>query len=134
LPWRETYRTGYGVDISTGDSTATCALTPSFNTASTKPRPKSIESVHSIFLVEAGDQFQDGIGLKLVFGTTEITAGYLPMEMKTQIRSMITSAASGRIFSVHFKAIADYNPEYLPMEIRLRESAQVLSYPEFRRQ
>ncbi|KAK7024497.1 hypothetical protein VNI00_016249 [Paramarasmius palmivorus] len=133
LPWRETYRTGYGVDISTGDSTATCALT-SFHTSSTKQRPKSVESSHSIFLVEAGDQFQDGVGLKLVFGTTEITAGYLPMEMKMQIRSMITSTASRRMFFVHFKAIADYDPEYLPTEIGLRESVQGLTYPEFRRQ
>ncbi|KAK7018751.1 hypothetical protein VNI00_016237 [Paramarasmius palmivorus] len=132
-PWRESYRIGYGVDISTGDSTATCALT-SFNTVSTKQRPKDVEFSQSIFIVEIGEQFQDGIGLQLVFGTTEITAGNLPMEVKIKIQSMISSTISGRMCFIHFKATAEYEPEYVSKDIGLEKSVQDLTYQEFREQ
>ncbi|KAK7024496.1 hypothetical protein VNI00_016248 [Paramarasmius palmivorus] len=133
--WRERYRPGYGVDICTCKTTNTSAFQNDLPDIDNSPRkPRRVEIVHSLFVVETGEAFAGGIGLSASLSTTGVTAGHIPMETKAQLLSMTSTSASAKTFIVYCKAIAEYSPEYFPRgDIPWKEETQNQSYDDFRR-
>ncbi|KAK7024495.1 hypothetical protein VNI00_016246 [Paramarasmius palmivorus] len=100
----------------------------------TRPRkPKNIQISHSVFIAETGENLSGGIGLSASIGTTAITSGNLPIEMKAKLLSAKFNSMSTRLFFVHCKAVAEYSPEYFVRDdVHWKEQIKILNTEGFR--
>ncbi|KAE9404711.1 hypothetical protein BT96DRAFT_403700 [Gymnopus androsaceus JB14] len=129
IPWSKTFRLGFGVDALTGEFTTRDALTPFKMTGS--PRHNEgmtyIDTLHWNGIMSLEDQYDVEIG-----GTINIPPA--AVSMNTRISSLLAKKSSVTTVLIQYRVIGEFEPEFIPSNVALKDGLAKLSDDVFRRE
>ncbi|KAJ7054971.1 hypothetical protein C8F01DRAFT_467053 [Mycena amicta] len=129
IPWSKTFRPGFGVDALTGEFMARPALRYfKMSDASHPDKTRvSVRRLHWKDVVESRDEFEMSLG-----GTVNVPVAV--GGASTKIASILSENATTSNMIIEYKVEADFLPDYVPRDVRLKAGLEKLSDADFREQ
>jgi hypothetical protein len=127
IPWSENFRLGFGVNALTGEFIPRTALRSGWKSRKSADPGKTQTVVKRLQWKEV-EELQDDFEIK-VGGTVNALC---PVGANTKVASILTKDASKSTLLMQYKVYHDFEPEWIPDHVDLKEGLDKLSDKEFR--